>query len=46
MLRAVPLIVLLAAGIATPPVVQRLQTDFICWESDMEFPVDCGDDED
>ncbi len=46
MQHAVLLAILLAAGAATPPVAQRLQSDFICWESDMEFPVDCGDDDD
>ncbi|MFN3625592.1 MAG: hypothetical protein ACK4TP_16200 [Hyphomicrobium sp.] len=46
MQNAVLLAILLAAGLTTPPVVQRLQPDFICWESDMEFPVDCGDEED
>ncbi len=43
---AVLLAIVLAAGLATPPVTQRVQSDFICWESDMEFPVDCEDDED
>jgi hypothetical protein len=39
------LAVLFAAAIAAPPVFARLQPEFICWESDMEFPVDCdGED--
>lgn len=42
---AVLLAILLAAGPAAPPVAQRLQSDFICWESDMEFPVDCDEEE-
>jgi len=32
--------------LAMPPVVQRIQPEFICVESDMEFPVDCGDEDD
>ena len=43
---AVLLAIVLAAGLATPPVAQRIQSDFVCLESDMEFPVDCDDDED
>lgn len=45
MQNAVLLAILFAAGLATPPVVQRLQPDFVCWASDMEFPVDCDDEE-
>jgi hypothetical protein len=46
MQNAVLLAILLSVGFVAPPTTQRVQTDFICWEADMEFPVDCGDDED
>jgi hypothetical protein len=47
MQNAVLLAILLIAGLASPQVTERVQRDFVCWESDMEFPVDCGtEDED
>lgn len=42
---ALLLSIFLAATMVTPPVSARLQPAFICWESDMEFPVDCADDD-
>lgn len=45
-MRNAVLAILVAIGLSTPPVAQRLQTDFVCWESDMEFPVDCSDEDD
>jgi hypothetical protein len=39
------LLLLFTVANAGPPVFSRLQPEFICWESDMEFPVDCGDDD-
>lgn len=45
MQNAVLLAILLIAGLTTPPVAQRLQPDFVCWESDMEFPVDCEEED-
>jgi hypothetical protein len=45
MLRSVLLVFAIAAGLSAPAVVDRLQPDFICWETDMEFPVDCDDEE-
>lgn len=29
---------------AFPPVAARIQPEFVCWESDMEFPVACDDE--
>ncbi len=40
------LLTVVFGALAMPPVVQRLQPDFVCWEADMEFPVDCGDEDD
>ena len=39
------LTILFGATMVTPPVQARLQPAFICWESDMEFPVDCEEDD-
>ena len=39
------LAIFVAAGFVSPPVEKRLQPVFVCWESDMEFPVDCSDDD-
>jgi len=42
---AVLLAIFIAAGHGSSPVAKRLQPEFVCWESDMEFPVDCDDDD-
>ena len=37
---------LMAATAAPLPANARIQADIVCWESDMEFPVACDDDDD
>lgn len=44
-MRNVLLAILVSAGLSMPPVAQRVQPDFVCWESDMEFPVDCDEED-
>ncbi len=39
------LAIFVATGITSPPVERRVQPVFVCWESDMEFPVDCDDED-
>ena len=43
--RTLLLVILFATAGSAPPVYQRLQPEFVCWESDMEFPVDCSDED-
>jgi len=40
------LLAIILGALAMPPVVQRIQPEFICVEADMEFPVDCGNGDD
>jgi hypothetical protein len=39
------LLALMAAITAPPPANARIQPDIVCWESDMEFPIACDDDD-
>lgn len=43
--RALLVVLLLAVTGSAPAVYGRLQPVFMCWESDMEFPVDCTDED-
>jgi hypothetical protein len=39
------LLAIMAATAAALPANARIQPDIVCWESDMEFPVACDDDD-
>jgi hypothetical protein len=43
---ALLLLATLAVIAATLPASARIQPELVCWESDMEFPVACDDDDD
>jgi hypothetical protein len=36
----------MAATAAPLPASARIQPEIVCWESDLEFPIACDDDED
>jgi hypothetical protein len=40
------LLAMMAATAAPLPASARIQPDIVCWESDLEFPIACDDDED
>jgi hypothetical protein len=43
---ALLLLATLAVIAATLPASASIQPELVCWESDMEFPVACDDDDD
>lgn len=40
------LLAVMAATAALLPANARIQPDIVCWESDIEFPVACDDEDD
>jgi hypothetical protein len=46
-MRLVLLLLAVTAATAIPlPASARIQPDVVCWETDMEFPVACDEDDD
>ena len=40
------LLAFMAATAAPLPANARIQPEIVCWESDLEFPIACDDDDD